>query len=73
MEPGYIKGYVPGVRENGAQYTHAAIWFILAEALQGNGDKAWTYFNMINPINHSETVLECEQYKVEPYVMAADV
>lgn len=73
LEPGYIKGYVPGVRENGAQYTHAAIWFILAEALQGNGDKAWTYFNMINPINHSETVLECEQYKVEPYVMAADV
>lgn len=73
LEPGYIKGYVPGVRENGAQYTHAAIWVILAEALQGNGDKAWQYFNMINPINHSETPLECERYKVEPYVMTADV
>jgi cellobiose phosphorylase len=73
LEPGYIKGYVPGVRENGAQYTHAAIWVILAEALQGNGDKAWRYFNMINPINHSETNLECERYKVEPYVMTADV
>jgi cellobiose phosphorylase len=73
LEPGYIKGYVPGVRENGAQYTHAAIWVILAEAIQGNGDKAWQYFNMINPINHSETNLECERYKVEPYVMAADV
>ncbi|WP_163191902.1 GH36-type glycosyl hydrolase domain-containing protein [Clostridium thermarum] len=73
LEPGYIKGYVPGVRENGAQYTHAAIWVILAEAMLGNGDKAWKYFNMINPINHSETTLECERYKVEPYVMAADV
>lgn len=73
LEPGYIKGYVPGVRENGAQYTHAAVWFILAEAMQGNGEKAWSYFNMINPINHSETALECEQYKVEPYVMCADV
>ncbi|MDT8718698.1 cyclic beta 1-2 glucan synthetase [Clostridium sp. 19966] len=73
LEPGYIKGYVPGVRENGAQYTHAAIWFILAEAMIKNGDKAYKFFNMINPINHSETQLECETYKVEPYVMSADV
>ena len=73
LEPGYIKGYVPGVRENGAQYTHAAIWVVLAEALRRNGDKAWQLFNMINPINHSETPLECERYKVEPYVMTADV
>lgn len=73
LEPGYIKGYVPGVRENGAQYSHAGIWVILAEAMQKNGDKAWHYFNMINPVNHSETTLEAERYKVEPYVMSADV
>ncbi|OPJ63563.1 N,N'-diacetylchitobiose phosphorylase [Clostridium oryzae] len=72
-EPGYIKGYLSGVRENGGQYTHAAIWVIMAEAIAGNKDKAWRYFNMINPINHSETPLECENYKVEPYVMTADV
>jgi cyclic beta-1,2-glucan synthetase len=73
LEPGYIKGYVAGVRENGAQYTHAAVWLVMAMANMGNGDKAWKLFNMINPINHSMTVLECERYKVEPYVMAADV
>jgi cyclic beta-1,2-glucan synthetase len=73
LEPGYIKGYVPGVRENGAQYTHAATWVILAMAKLGHGDKAWRLFNMINPINHSNTALESERYKVEPYVMAADV
>lgn len=73
LEPGYIKGYVPGVRENGAQYTHAAVWAIMAMAKLGRGDKAWNMFNMINPINHSNTRLECETYKVEPYVMAADV
>lgn len=73
LEPGYIKGYVPGVRENGGQYTHAAVWVILALTKLGLGDKAVKYFNMINPINHSRTELECMTYKLEPYVMAADV
>ena len=73
LEPGYIKGYVPGVRENGGQYTHAAVWVILALTKLGLGDKATKYFNMINPINHTKTELECMTYKVEPYVMAADV
>ena len=73
LEPGYIKGYVAGVRENGGQYTHAAVWVILALTKLGLGDKAWKYYNMINPINHSKTELECRTYKVEPYVMAADV
>ncbi|EKQ50568.1 MULTISPECIES: glucoamylase family protein [unclassified Clostridium] len=73
LEPGYIKGYVPGVRENGGQYTHAAVWVILALTKLNLGDKALKYYNMINPINHSKTELECMTYKVEPYVMAADV
>ncbi|OFI07442.1 N,N'-diacetylchitobiose phosphorylase [Clostridium acetireducens DSM 10703] len=73
MEPGYIKGYVPGVRENGGQYTHAAIWTIIAFAKLGCRDKAWKMFNMINPINHTKSNLECEIYKIEPYVMSADV
>jgi cellobiose phosphorylase len=73
LEPGYIKGYVPGVRENGGQYTHAATWVILAMTKLGEGDKAWKTFNMINPINHSRTKDESQIYKVEPYVMAADV
>jgi len=73
LEPGYIKGYIPGVRENGGQYTHAAIWTIMAEALLGEGDKAWFMYNMINPINHTKSYLDCERYKVEPYVMAADI
>jgi len=73
LEPGYIKGYVPGVRENGGQYTHAAVWVILALTKLKLGDKAAKYFNMINPINHTKTELECMTYKVEPYVMAADV
>lgn len=73
LEPGYIKGYVPGVRENGGQYTHAAVWVILALTKLGLGDKATKYFNMINPINHTKTELECMTYKAEPYVMAADV
>jgi len=73
LEPGYIKGYVPGVRENGGQYTHAATWVILAFAKMGNGDKAAKLYNMINPINHTKTLPECERYKTEPYVMAADV
>ncbi|WP_242829558.1 glucoamylase family protein [Clostridium sp. Ade.TY] len=72
-EPGYIKGYVAGVRENGGQYTHAATWVILALTKLGMGDKAFKYFNMINPINHGLTELDCRRYKLEPYVMAADV
>jgi cellobiose phosphorylase len=73
LKPGYIKGYVPGVRENGGQYTHAAIWVILAFAKMGDGDKAWEMFNLINPVNHARTPIEAARYKVEPYVMAADV
>lgn len=73
LEPGYIKGYVPGVRENGGQYTHAATWVILAYAMLDNGDKAMDLYNMINPINHTRTWIELFKYKVEPYVMAADV
>ncbi|NHL29863.1 glycosyl transferase, partial [Clostridium botulinum] len=73
LEPGYIKGYVPGVRENGGQYTHAAVWVILALTKLGLGDKATKYYNMINPINHTKTEIECSIYKLEPYVMAADV
>ncbi|WP_291639232.1 glucoamylase family protein [Clostridium sp.] len=73
LEPGYIKGYVPGVRENGGQYTHAATWVILAFAKLSKTDKAAKLYNMINPINHTKTLLQCEEYKTEPYVMAADV
>lgn len=73
LEPGYIKGYVAGVRENGGQYTHAATWVILAFAKLGYGKRAWEIFHMINPINHTKSHLDCERYKVEPYVMAADV
>lgn len=73
LEPGYIKGYVPGVRENGGQYTHAAVWVVLAFAKLGEGDKAHELFSMINPINHSRTPIEAAQYKTEPYVLAADV
>jgi cyclic beta-1,2-glucan synthetase len=73
LNPGYIKGYVPGVRENGGQYTHAAAWVVYALALMGEGDKAWELYSMINPINHARTSIECATYKVEPYVAAADV
>ncbi len=73
LEPGYIKSYVPGVRENGGQYTHAAAWAIIAFALTGDGDKAWELFDLINPVNHTRTDRECSIYKGEPYVMAADV
>lgn len=72
-DPGYIKGYVPGVRENGGQYTHGAIWTILAYAALGEGDKATELFQMLNPIHHARTEHEVNRYKVEPYVMAADV
>jgi len=73
LEPGYIKSYVPGVRENGGQYTHAAAWAIIAFAMTGDGDKACELFDMINPINHTRTDRECFIYKTEPYAMAADV
>ncbi|MBL4936179.1 cyclic beta 1-2 glucan synthetase [Clostridium sp. YIM B02515] len=73
LEPGYIKGYIAGVRENGGQYTHAATWVALAMAKLGYGHKAWRSYHMINPINHAKSHLEAERYKVEPYVMTADV
>jgi len=73
LNPGYIKGYAPGVRENGGQYTHAAIWTAMAFAQMGDNNRAWEIFGIINPINHSRTAEETAIYKVEPYVMAADV
>jgi cyclic beta-1,2-glucan synthetase len=72
-DPGYIQGYLPGVRENGAQYTHAALWAVLATALQGDGNRAFELFQMLNPITHSDTPDGVDIYKVEPYVVAADV
>ena len=72
-QPGYIKGYVPGIRENGGQYTHAATWVVLATALQGHGDRALELWNLINPIYHATTPAEVQHYKVEPYVVCADV
>jgi cellobiose phosphorylase len=73
LNPGYIKGYVPGVRENGGQYTHAAIWVAMAFSKLGDTKKAWEIFTMINPVNHAKTPEEVARYKVEPYVIAADV
>ncbi|PYM24720.1 MAG: hypothetical protein DMD78_08235, partial [Candidatus Rokuibacteriota bacterium] len=73
LEPGYIKGYVPGVRENGGQYTHAAVWAAIAFASLGDGDRAGELFALLNPINHARTPAGVERYKVEPYVIAADV
>ena len=72
-DPGYIKGYPPGLRENGGQYTHAAIWSIIAFALLGNGDQSAELFSLLNPINHASTRTAIHRYKVEPYVMSADV
>jgi len=72
-DPGYIKGYVPGVRENGGQYTHGASWAILAYTSLGEGDKATKLFQMLSPIHHARTEHEVNRYKVEPYVVAADV
>jgi cyclic beta-1,2-glucan synthetase len=72
-DPGYIQGYLPGVRENGAQYTHAALWAVLATALQGDGDRAMHLFQMINPVTRAETPEAVQVYKVEPYVVAADI
>ena len=73
LNPGYIKGYVPGVRENGGQYTHGAIWAAMAFAALGDKTHAWELFDMINPINHGKTDAAIATYKVEPYVIAADV
>ncbi len=73
LDPGYIKGYIPGVRENGGQYTHAATWVVLALTRLGSGDEAVELFHMLNPINHSRTASEVARYMTEPYAMAGDV
>ena len=73
LNPGYIKGYVPGVRENGGQYTHGAVWLITAFAKMGDKKTVWELLNLINPINHGKTSETMATYKVEPYVLAADV
>lgn len=73
LNPGYIKEYIPGVRENGGQYTHGAIWSIIANAILRDGDRAGEYFRIINPIEHARTKENVLRYKVEPYVVAADV
>jgi cyclic beta-1,2-glucan synthetase len=72
-DPGYIKGYLPGVRENGAQYTHAALWAVLATAMQGDGDRAFELFQLINPLERTRTPEGVATYRTEPYVVAADV
>jgi cellobiose phosphorylase len=73
LQPGYIKGYVAGIRENGGQYTHGATWVVLAAALQGRGDRALELWNILNPVYHATTPAEVQRYKVEPYVACADV
>ncbi|MEO7067783.1 MAG: glucoamylase family protein [Rhodanobacter sp.] len=73
VDPGYIKGYLPGVRENGGQYTHAAIWATMAFAELGDSAKAWELLRMINPVNHGSDAAKMDVYKVEPYVVSADV
>ena len=73
LNPGYIKGYLPGVRENGGQYTHAAIWAAMAFAQLGDSQQAWELFSLINPVNHAASAETIATYKVEPYVVAADV
>jgi len=72
-DPGYIKGYPPGIRENGGQYTHGAIWSVIANAMLGEGDKAGAQFSLLNPINHARTRAAVHRYKVEPYVACGDV
>jgi cellobiose phosphorylase len=71
--PGYIKGYIPGVRENGGQYTHGAVWAAMAFAQMGDVEKAWELFALLNPVKHGDTPQQIATYKVEPYVVAADV
>jgi cyclic beta-1,2-glucan synthetase len=73
LDPGYIKGYPPGIRENGGQYTHAALWSVMAFAKLGEGDKAANLFSLLNPVNHARTRTDVHRYKVEPYVVAADI
>ena len=73
MNPGYIKGYLPGVRENGGQYTHGALWMIMAFAQMGDSEKAFELFSLINPIHHADSPNAAKAYRVEPYVVAADV
>ncbi|HVS03939.1 MAG TPA: carbohydrate-binding protein, partial [Thermoanaerobaculia bacterium] len=73
QDPGYIRGYPPGVRENGGQYTHAAAWVVMALARLGSGDEAVELFHMLNPVNHARTPEGVERYKAEPYVVAGDV
>jgi cellobiose phosphorylase len=72
-DPGYIKGYPPGIRENGGQYTHAAAWTVWAFAALGQGDRAEALFRLLNPIYHGNTLEKIKRYRVEPYVVAADV
>jgi cellobiose phosphorylase len=72
-DPGYIKGYLPGTRENGGQYTHAAIWAIWAFAELGDGERAHELFDLLNPIHHTDTAEKAARYMAEPYVIAADV
>jgi cellobiose phosphorylase len=73
LDPGYIKGYLPGIRENGGQYTHAAVWVAMAFAQLGDRARAWELFRMMNPVSHGSTPEEIARYRVEPYVAAADV
>jgi len=73
LEPGYVKGYPPGVRENGGQYTHAAVWAVMAFAELNQTERAWELFSMINPIRHATNERDMNRYAVEPYVVAADV
>jgi cyclic beta-1,2-glucan glucanotransferase len=73
LEPGYIKGYVPGIRENGGQYTHAGVWAAMAFAMLGDAEHSWELFSMLNPINHAGEPTSTELYRVEPYVMCADI
>jgi len=73
LKPGYIKGYVPGVRENGGQYTHAAVWVAMAFAAAGDRERAWELFDLINPVRHGDSARAIATYQVEPYVVAADV
>src|SRR5262249_51159325 len=73
QDPGRIKAYPPGVRENGGQYTHAACWSVVALAMLGEGDRAAELFSLLNPINHGSTRAAIHRYRVEPYVVAADV
>jgi cyclic beta-1,2-glucan synthetase len=73
LDPGYIKGYLPGIRENGGQYTHAAVWSVVAFAMLGEGDTAVDLFDLLSPIHHASRRSDVRRYKVEPYAVAADV